>query len=266
MLNWFYAESPAALVAATVILLLFGAGGLGMYFRHRRGGERAEEEKGAEQLIVSAILGLLALLLGFTFALAVDRYDTRRGLVVAEANAIGTAWLRAQLLDEPHRTRMSRLLEGYAANRLQLAQAQNRGEGLPLLQRTDLYHRRLWEATVEAVRPIRHLEISSTLVEGMNNVIDIAAERKAARRAHVPPRVLTVLLLYMAVTAYAVGYALLRLQVRWAAIVLLLLLSLSYLLILDIDQPTRGGIREPQAAMEDLVASMRPNAVPAAVP
>ena len=265
MLDWFYAESPVALVAATVILVLFGAGGLGIYFRRRRGVEREQDETGAEQLIVSAILGLLALLLGFTFALAIDRFDTRRGLVVAEANAIGTAWLRAQLLDEPHRSRLSRLLEGYAANRLELARAQDRGEGLPLLQRNDAYQNRIWQATVEAVRPIRNLEISSTLVEAMNNVIDTGAERKAARRAHVPPRVLTILLVYMGVTAYAVGYALLGGRVRWAAIVLLLLLSLSYLLILDIDQPTRGGIREQQSAMEDLIASMRSGPPPAAV-
>ena len=256
MINWFYAESPAALVAITVILVLVAAGGLGMYFR-RKSGERLEDEKGAEQLIVSAILGLLALLLGFTFALAIDRFDTRRSLVVAEANAIGTTWLRAQLLDEPHRERLSRLLEGYAANRVRLAQAQRRGDALPLLHRTELYHRRLWEATVAAVRPIRHLEISSTLVESMNQTIDVAAERKAARRAHVPPRVLTVLLFFMAVTAYAVGYAFLGMHVRWAAMVLLGLLSLAYLLILDIDQPTRGGIREPQWAMEDVFASMR---------
>ena len=263
MLNWFYAESPVALVAATVILLLCASGLLGMYVRRKKGGEREDEDKGAEQLIVSAILGLLALLLGFTFALAIDRFYTRRALVVAEANAIGTTWLRAQLLDEPHRSRLSRLLEGYAANRLELAQARNRREALPLLQRTELYQSRLWQATVEAVRPIRHLEISSTLVEAMNSTIDIGAERKAARRAHVPPRVLTVLLLYMAVTAYAVGYALLGMRVRWAALVLLLLLSLAYLLILDIDQPTRGGIREPQWAMEDLIASMRNSSPPA---
>src|SRR5688572_28298754 len=226
MLNWFYAESPVALVAITVVALLFGSSALVMYFRRRRGVERKADEKGAEQLIVSAILGLLALLLGFTFALAIDRFDTRRALVVAEANAIGTAWLRAGLFDEPHRSRLSHLLEGYAANRLRLATARNRDEVLPLLERSELYHRRLWEATEAPVRPIRHLEITPTLIEIMNSLIDIAAERKAARRAHVPPRVLTILLLYMTATAYAVGYALLGMRVRWAALVLLGLLSL----------------------------------------
>ncbi|HPU16762.1 MAG TPA: hypothetical protein PK808_11795, partial [Polymorphobacter sp.] len=65
---------------------------------------------GQEGYITSAVLGLLALLMGFTFALAVDRFETRRVLVIAEANAIGSAYLRAQLLPEPHRTRVSGLL------------------------------------------------------------------------------------------------------------------------------------------------------------
>jgi hypothetical protein len=262
MAGWVYDEAPIWLVAAFVILWLLASAGLGMYVRRKRRLERGEGDEGAEQLIMSAVLGLLALLLGFTFILAVDRYDARRALVVEEANAIGTAWLRAQLLDEPHRTRMSLLFQGYAENRLQLAQAQHREERMALLARTDLYHQRLWTATVAAVRPIRHLEISSDIVQSVNTTIDIAAARKAARRARVPPRVLLVLLVYMGVTAYAVGYSLLRFRVRWAGGVLMVLLTLSYLLILDIDNPTRGGLREPQGAMEDLVAAMRTSPPP----
>ena len=71
-----------------------------------------------EGYIVSGVLGLLALMLGFTLAMAVDRFDTRRVLVLQDANAIGTTYLRAQLLDEPHRSRISRLLVDYTDNRI----------------------------------------------------------------------------------------------------------------------------------------------------
>jgi hypothetical protein len=257
MVEWFYAYAPPSVVATSVVLLLIAAGLLGIVARRWFHRQSDPDERGAEQLIVSAILGLVALLLGFTFALAIDRFDRRGALVVQEANAIGTTWLRAQLLDEPHRSQLSRLLEGYAENRLRLARAETPEAARPLLARNDLYQRRLWAATVAAVRPIRHLEISSVLVEAMNATIDIDAERRAVRRAHVPPRVLTALLLCMAVAAYAVGYGLLMLRVKWSVLALLVLLTMAYLLILDIDQPTRGGIKEPQRAMEELVATMR---------
>ena len=75
--------------------------------------------------MIGSMLGLLALLLAFSFAMGIDRYEERRRLVILEANAIGTSYLRAQLLDEPHRTRLSSLLVAYTDNRLAL------GSGAP---------------------------------------------------------------------------------------------------------------------------------------
>ena len=256
-MEWFYTEAPAWLVAIVVLAVMLLSAMLGRWVRRRRQDERGDEEKDGEQLIMSAVLGLLALLLGFTFALAIDRFDNRRAMVVEEANAIGTTWLRAQLLDEPHRTRISALLESYTENRLRLASTDDVDRRLALLDRSEQYQFELWRATAEALRPIRNTELASSFTDTMNNAIDIAAERKAARRAHVPPRVLSALLLYMAVSAFAIGYAVLGVRVKWASVVLLVLVTLAYLLILDIDHPTRGGVREPQWAMEDLLASMR---------
>ena len=68
----------------------------------RRAGAGIEPSSGGAHLL-SAVLGLLALLLGFSFSMAMDRYETRRQLVIQEANALGTTWLRVQLLDEPDR-------------------------------------------------------------------------------------------------------------------------------------------------------------------
>ena len=73
-----------------------------------------------EGYLVGSMLGILALLMAFSFSMALDRYEERRHLVIQEANAIGTAYLRAQLLDEPYRTRLSRLLVDYTDNRIAL--------------------------------------------------------------------------------------------------------------------------------------------------
>src|SRR5262245_54435690 len=90
---------------------MFLAGLLGAWSRRRferRGGDEKEEGSGQEGYVVSAVMGLLALLVGFTFSMAIDRFDTRREHVLTEANAIGTTYLRTQLLEEPHRARISK--------------------------------------------------------------------------------------------------------------------------------------------------------------
>src|SRR5262245_21329322 len=98
-------------------IFLFGgmlaAAWLGSSLRKRH--EKSEDEKGGEKegLVVTSVMGLLALLIGFTFSLALDRFDARRGATLEEANAIGTTYLQTQLLDQPHRERISQLLIAY---------------------------------------------------------------------------------------------------------------------------------------------------------
>ena len=250
---------PIWLIALATLVLLIGMMFLGALIRRRREGraEGEDEARTHEGYIVSGALGLLALLLGFTFALAVDRFDARRGLVLEEANAIGTTYLRAQLLDEPHRSRLSRLLVGYAQNRLDLANASDYERRVTLMAQTNAYQTRLWAETVAAIRPIRGQVIAGTFVETMNATIDAGAARVAARRAHVPGRVMVALLVYMAVAAFLFGFAMPPRRRPTTTAVLLTLLTLSYALILDIDRPTGGSIREPQAAMQDLIEMMR---------
>jgi len=205
--------------------------------------------------LVSAVLGLLALLLGFTFSLAVDRYETRRRLVLEEANAIGTTYLRAQLLQEPHRNRISDLLLGYTANRVALAENPN-APADSLVAKNDQYIVDLWAATSGAFDSIKGIDFSSSFLDSMNTVIDLDAARKTAIGAHVPPQVFLVLFVYVIVTAGVLGYVLSGRQGRISAGFLLLLLTLSIILIIDIDRPSARGARQFQTPMEDLLASL----------
>src|SRR5262249_6207064 len=147
---------------------------------------------GQEGYIVSGVLGLLALMLGFTLAMAVERFEARRLLVLEEANAIGTTYLRSQLLAEPHPTRLSRLLVDYTDNRIVLATAP-RDDVPRLLAKNDQFLTDLWAATSAAFETIKGLDFSSSYLETMNHMIDLDASRKAARLAHVPTEVLVVL-------------------------------------------------------------------------
>lgn len=245
----------------TGLLLLFGllafslVGYVLRRFRDSRRPAVEELEGGQEGYLVSAVLGLFALLLGFTFALAVDRFDARRVLVLEEANAIGTTYLRTQLLEPEHRDRISRLLVAYTDNRLALAKAKPPAPR-DLLGANEELVTKLWQATVAAFPSIRDYDFSSSFLDSMNTVIDLDESRKAARLAHSPSAVFVVLAIYAAGVAMVLGFVLTGVRGRIAGVILLALFTLSVLLIIDIDRPSTGGIQESQGPMERLRASM----------
>lgn len=242
-------------------LLLFGmmiASALGGRYLHRQHLRRFgpdADSKGQEEIILSAVLGLLALLMGFTFALAVDRFEMRRALVVEEANAIGTAYLRAQFLEEPHRTRMSRLLLRYTDNRIALAKAGPEQAPALLQVNYGLIHD-IWGAAKASFPSIKDYDFSSTYVDSLNTLIEIGSSRKEARLVRVPPEVFGVLCIYMITTAAVLGYVLKGPRSHLVAVFLLALLTLALMLIVDIDRPTTGAVRERQGPMEELRRAM----------
>ena len=248
-----WVDGAPLLVLGVVVLLLLAAGlAIGVAVRHRqdRDPRRAgKDEDGQEGYVVSAVLGLLALLMGFTFALAVDRFEARRALVLEEANAIGTAYLRTQLLPQPHRERISVLLVDYTENRVALGQSSAAADP-QLLANNDRIITDLWAATAASFQSVKGLDFSSAYIESMNTLIDLDTSRKAARTVRVPTEVFVVLLVYLVVTAGVLGYVFAGPRGRAAAVFMLGLLLMSMLLIVDIDRPTRGGIRESQLQMQ----------------
>jgi len=255
-------QASLLVIAASLFVAMCGAAAVASLLQHygptgRGQPPGADGESGQEGYIVSAVLGLLALLLAFTFSLAVDRFDTRRHLVLEEANAIGTAYLRAQLLPEPHRTRMTQLLVAYTDNRVALAKAApGSATQQQLLRTNDGLITDIWAATSASFDSIKGLPFSSAYLGSINALIDLDASRKTARAARVPGEVFAILFIYLVTTAGVLGYVLRGARGRFAAAFLLGLLTLSLMLIIDIDRPTLGGIVESQQPMEDLQRSL----------
>jgi hypothetical protein len=251
---WFD-NTPVPLIGLVMLVTLALAGLLGALVRRRqeRKSLNADEHGDGEMegYVVSASLALLGLLLGFTFALAVDRFETRRALVLQEANAIGTAYLRSQALTEPHRSRMSKVLFDYADNRIALATAA-RTDQPRLLAINDRLLTDLWSAALAANDTIQNSPFTVAFLSPVNEVIDLDASRKAARRVRVPSEVFLVLWIYIAVTAGILGYARTQARGRRMAGVLSVLVTMAFMLILDIDRPRDGGITEGQGPMLQL--------------
>jgi len=263
MIAWvgeWVAHAPLLLIAAVLVSGMILAAVLGSYLRrkHDREGRGAskEDDDTQEGYIVSAVLGLLALLVGFTFAMAIDRYDTRRGRVLEEANAIGTTYLRAQLLEEPHRARISHLLVEYTDLRIALGEQPPGPEQTALLAKNQALITDLWTATVAAFPAMRQYDISSAFVESMNQVIDLDAARQHARQSRVPAEVYLILFGYYIIAAGVMGYVLVGRRGRQTAAFLLFLFGVSLMLVIDIDRPMTGGIIESQEPMKQLRASL----------
>jgi len=189
--------------------------------------------------------------------MAVERFDARRLLVLEEANAIGTAYLRSQVLPEPHRGRMSELFVRYTDNRVVLAKAEpGSAAQKQLLASNDALLTDIWAGTAAAFDSIKELDFSSEYIDSVNSVIDLDASRKIARLARVPTEVFGVLFLYVVVTSAIMGYVLRGMRGRLAGAVLLALITLSMTLILDINRPVHGAISESQRPMEELRKSL----------
>lgn len=258
-ITYWLAFAPVWLIAILTFGLSLLAAVFGEWLGRRRASPPSEDDITQEGYIVSGVVGLLALLLGFTFSLAVDRYDTRRMLVLEEANAIRTAYLQGETFAEPHRARLQGLLSTYIDNRLALANAPERLQAARLLAASHDLQDRLWEATVAAVTPGRD-DVAAAFMESVSNVIAVGTARRTARETHVPPRVFVFLFFYLLMSAMVLGLSM-RGRRRVAVAVLLALTGLCYVLIIDIDSATRGGVREEQLPMEELRASIRQEAV-----
>lgn len=259
--SWFgdwLSTAPILVIGASVFILMAAASAVGAWLRGWRdkatGAPATDAGEAVDGPTVTAVLTLLALLLGFSFNLAMERHEQRRMLVVDEANAIGTAYLRAQLLPQPHRKRLGDLLVAYTDNRIAFARA-GPGRAPALRARNDAIITDLWAATAAALGSIGRPDFSNAFLQSMNQLIDLDATQRNARLIHVPDEIYAVLFAYMVVTSGLLGYLLTGLQGRLTSALVLVLMAMFLLLIFDIDRPTQGVTQKSQAPMEQLRAS-----------
>jgi hypothetical protein len=217
---------------------------------------RAEPEKETPVgTVVAASLGLLAFLLAFTFGMAAARFDARQTLVIDEAKALETTYLRAALLPEPHGTEIRKLLRDYVDLRLEAVQ---RGLVGPALARSKQLQGRLWAQAV-LVGEKKPTPLTGLFIQSLNQVIDLHTEWVEIGMRHRVPLTLWGALYFMALLAMAeVGYhAGLSSTTRTpATLALVVMFSGALWLIADLDRPQEGLLLACQQAMIDLQKSL----------
>jgi hypothetical protein len=246
---------PLWLLAALIFTALSVAREAGtLASRRRKRSSATGDAEGGDGFTTTSVLGLLALLIAFSFSLSLQRYDTRRELVISEANALGTTWLRTGLLDEADRNRLQAMLREYVDIRVEFGAATTPEQEAAAFRKTEAMQQQLWDATSEVVTPFRTTPLAALLVTTTNESIDLAAARKATREARIPSRILRVLLLYALIAAVMIGYE--KGRHRAATSLLFVLLTLAASLIVDLDRPGTGGIKVSQQPMLDLQRSI----------
>ncbi len=238
------------LVLTTLVVLVFIEIGfrLGMY----RCKVSEAETPAPVGTIVGSTLGLLAFMLAFSFSLAASRFDARRQTVVEESNCIGTTYLRAGLLPEPHAKEVRNLLRQYIDSRLEVAQT---GDVNLALRRADELHLQLWKEAEAVGKAQQESIVVGLFIESLNETIDVHSKRVlVGLRSRLPVVLWLALFVLTAVSMMGVGYnEAISKSKRSPAIFLFVLGFLTVnTLIVDLDRPLDGFITVNQEAMSDL--------------
>jgi hypothetical protein len=244
----------AVYIATVLIALLMGEAGywLGRHWQKR---SRSDQEGSVVSALVGATLAMLAFLLVFVNGYAADRFDTRRALVMEEANAIRTTYLRAGYLDEPYRTRTRQLLPEYVDARLAALEP---GKFASERVHAEQIQAQLWDNAEGAAR-VNSSDVVALFVESVNEVIDVHQERITVATARVPLTIWVVIYLVAFLSMLMVGFnnGLLGSRSLFALLVLVLVFSTVILLIVDLDRPEEGFLKVSQQPLIDVQTLFR---------
>ncbi|MES2705422.1 MAG: hypothetical protein V4726_02355 [Verrucomicrobiota bacterium] len=246
------------LVLVLVSLLLLALAEAGFRFGIRARRKNPEAATGHSGSVQGAVLGLLGLLLGFSFAMAVGRNDTRRSLAVEEANSIGTTWLRTDFLPGNHPAEVRNILRQYTALRLQSADLDRQGDDFKRnAEEAAKLQSALWKHATAAAEE-KPSPVTVSFITSLNETLDLQSSRLAARFNHVPSAVWLLLLIVAGCGAWASGYGSGAGGHRstFSQIIFPVLIAVVITIISDMDRPHMGLIGVSQQPLRDLLESM----------
>jgi hypothetical protein len=247
-----YFRHPYFLLFVT-FAALWAAAHIGLVFRRRH--HDPDEDTEDFTFIVGATLTLLGLIIGFTFSMAVSRYDQRKNLEEEEANAIGTEYLRVDVLAPADAAKIRSLLKVYLDKRILYYDARDKETITELNAETMQIQNQLW-ATVITPTKTQPNPMTALVVAGMNEVLNAQGYAQAAWWNRIPAAAWILLLTISIFCNLLIGYGV-RLKSELLFLILPIVLSISLFLIADIDSPRRGVIHIHAQNLESLAQSLQ---------
>lgn len=238
-------------VFAAVMLASFEVGfRIGRWWQDRMPGE----QEGPTDMLVGSLLALMAFVLAITMGMAADRFDARRGLVVEEANAIGTVYQRAEYLPEASAEEIKELMRAYLPLRIA---TDDEAEVLANIERSVELQAELRAITAEVAQSGHSPDLVSSFGESVNDIVSLHERRVVAGLyARVPDTIMVLLLAGSALSLMMVGYSggLSRRRSVLSAVVMIIALGAVTMLVIDLDRPQGGTLRVSQQALLDVQA------------
>jgi hypothetical protein len=230
----------------TISLSLF-AGMIIIYFLANRLAKLPSFSKFVDDTInpiEGSLLGLLALLLAFTFGMSASRYETRRAVMLSEANNIGTVILRCDLYPDSTRNKLRTYLKEYVEARIAYFQAgTDDTKERNTIQATEKWDGMIWSTVAEASKVKDNLVASNQMVPALNAMIDIVTTRNAEKNATVPDSILWLLFLLCIISSFILGFQKSTNRNPYIiSIVFALMVCACIQVIIDLDRPRQGFI------------------------
>ncbi len=218
-----------------------------------------EGERNDLNVILSATLTLLSLIIGFTFSMSITRYDQRKSYEVAEDNAISTEYIRAGLLPDEDAALVRKLLVSYLDQRVLFYETRDDRKLLQIDATTDRLEAGLWSA-VQIPAENQPTPVTSLAVSGMNDVLNSRTNTQGAWLNRIPSEAWALMAVVAIFSNLLIGYGMRRTEVARALLfVLPMVVSISFFLIADIDTPRGGIIHVHPENLESLSQSFHAN-------
>ena len=213
-----------------------------------------DDERDDLGLVINASLTLLALIIGFTFSMAVSRYDLRKNYEEEEANAIGTEYVRAGLLPSDVATRVRQLLVQYLDKRLLFYTVRDTQQLALLDTETAKLQGQMWLLVQDAAKA-QPTPVTALAVAGMNDVLNRQGYTQALWWNRIPVGAWSLLMTLAICSCLLTGYGAHKRGLLLFT-VLPFLVSMAFFLVADIDSPRRGVIRVPPQNLISLSQSL----------
>ncbi len=239
---------PAYVIAISLFILVLASFFAGVRIRRnviKKHPELAKDDFGS---ISSSLLGLLALLLAFTFGMANSRFDDRRNLAIQEANAIGTAVLRADVFPDSMKNILKIQLEEYLEARIAF-----NGSGMEIDKMVKYFYladgisTKIWKSVAEYAKTNPETTRTSEIIPALNDMIDITTSRRAAGEANIPASIQFLLIVLCVCSTFLMGYERKNKIDRLVVVGFSLMLAFTVFTIIDMDRPRSGLVTMDEA-------------------
>jgi len=243
------------------MLAMLGGLEIGRRLRFRELADGSDAASGGTGTVEGAVFALLGLLIAFTFTGASGRFDMRRQQIIEETNAIGTAWLRIDMLSSIDQPPLRDAFRRYTDARIRVySSIPDMAAVEATLKEAGTLQRELWTLAVAAVNRDSRPQAATLLLPAINDMFDIATSRSAAARMHVPALILWLLCGLAVLASILAGYSMATPEGRsWLHLLMFAtIISLTVYVILDLEFPRIGLMRidAMDRLMVDLRASM----------